>query len=451
MLDQHMYTTVRAKSAAWWTKLKPNNTELEAALATVYTEQRLAAPTLIWCESPMQLSIMPFMLTTLSICPPSSRAMLVNSLSEARCRHAMTTLTAQLCEKQKKPIEGLVFPNIVNATNVHEQLLLNNTLVLRSLLNEISKTDKSTAAAYRDAVNLTSTQRTLERSQRILAGGVQALTPHTQFKSFRAEPTQLALSPRILHSFELEQFSLFRQTLEEIDWLLDGGLGDFEMHVGACTFSNTISWAQISFDALFRLSCLAEVLGKQRFENSTDFNQVKPHLLIRSSALAYIFSSTCVFASHSPTLARFDNIQRLHSDIGPSIEFADGFSLNSWHGITIPDELAKNPTLLTIERIERENNAEIRSAMMERYGFEKFIQDSGAKLISDDEHFGKLYQKFMAGTPFCFVKVKNSSPEPDGSYKDYILQVPPDVRTAKEAVAWTFGMTERDYSPVVET
>ena len=56
------------------------------------------------------------------------------------------------------------------------------------------------------------------------------------------------------------------------------------------------------------------------------------------------------------------------------------------------------------------------------------------------DDYGTLYSH-DAG---YLVKVVNSSPEPDGSYKDYFLRVP-YCRTAREAVAWTFGMTAEEY------
>ena len=49
------------------------------------------------------------------------------------------------------------------------------------------------------------------------------------------------------------------------------------------------------------------------------------------------------------------------------------------------------------------------------------------------------------------VEVLNSTPEPDGSRKTYFLRVPPRTRTAREAVAWTFGVREPDYRPAQET
>ena len=41
--------------------------------------------------------------------------------------------------------------------------------------------------------------------------------------------------------------------------------------------------------------------------------------------------------------------------------------------------------------------------------------------------------------------------EPDGSFKQYWLRVPPGVQTCQEAVAWTFDLTHKQYQPMIET
>ncbi len=41
--------------------------------------------------------------------------------------------------------------------------------------------------------------------------------------------------------------------------------------------------------------------------------------------------------------------------------------------------------------------------------------------------------------------------EPDGSHRDYWICVPPHVKTAREAVARTFRMREKEYDPTQET
>jgi hypothetical protein len=45
--------------------------------------------------------------------------------------------------------------------------------------------------------------------------------------------------------------------------------------------------------------------------------------------------------------------------------------------------------------------------------------------------------------------VINATAEADGTHKHYFLQVPPELRTPREAVAWTYGMQARTYSKLV--
>jgi len=47
--------------------------------------------------------------------------------------------------------------------------------------------------------------------------------------------------------------------------------------------------------------------------------------------------------------------------------------------------------------------------------------------------------------------VVNGSPEPDGTFRHYFLQVPATVRSAREGVAWTYGLTEHRYRLAVRT
>ena len=53
--------------------------------------------------------------------------------------------------------------------------------------------------------------------------------------------------------------------------------------------------------------------------------------------------------------------------------------------------------------------------------------------------------------PLVMVRVINSTPEPDGTNKRYMLRVPPTIKTAREAVAWTFGMSPETYAPEMES
>lgn len=49
------------------------------------------------------------------------------------------------------------------------------------------------------------------------------------------------------------------------------------------------------------------------------------------------------------------------------------------------------------------------------------------------------------------VEVVNGTEEPDGTFKNYHLRVPPNITTAHEAVAWTYGMKAEEYDLAVRT
>jgi hypothetical protein len=155
--------------------------------------------------------------------------------------------------------------------------------------------------------------------------------------------------------------------------------------------------------------------------------------------------------SDRPTVLKVDSQNRPHCQDGPFCAWSDGTALYSWHGVRVPWDIIERPASITVARIESEQNAEVRRVMIERMGYERYVLDSGAKLIHSDET-GALYRKeFADDEALVVVHVINSSPEPDGSFKKYILRVPPDIQRARQAVAWTFGMKEEEYAPLVET
>ncbi len=117
----------------------------------------------------------------------------------------------------------------------------------------------------------------------------------------------------------------------------------------------------------------------------------------------------------------------------------------------VPAFVVVRPDWITVKHIETEENVEVRRVMIERYGQARYLVDSGAERISMDD-YGTLYRREIAGDePIVMVKVVNSTAEPDGSFKDYFIRVPPAITTAREGVAWTFGKSESEYAPLVQT
>ena len=190
--------------------------------------------------------------------------------------------------------------------------------------------------------------------------------------------------------------------------------------------------------------------------------------------------------SDRPEYIKQDSANRPHCETGPFCRWRDGWSLYYWHGVQVNALIIEHPEQITIPMIEKEENAEVRRIMIERYGVPKYITDSGIKPVHSDD-FGTLYVKPESGDmpALAVVKVINSTPEPDGSFKDYWLRVNPELRpmihkgltwiqggadpqceqpeegdfvlggpqemTARNAVASTFGLRGEHYAPAVET
>jgi hypothetical protein len=171
-------------------------------------------------------------------------------------------------------------------------------------------------------------------------------------------------------------------------------------------------------------------------------------------------------AAERPTTLHVDEQGRLHCPDGPAIAYADGWSVFAWHGLRIEDaDLILKPEGVTVARIRDEANAEIRRMLLTRYGFDRFVQDAGALPVHADA-FGTVYRCDLADDePLVIVRVTNSTPEPDGSIKEYALRVHPELRpmhrdgtygdpqplTARNAVASSFGLRGEQYQPAIET
>ncbi|MFZ2099079.1 MAG: DUF6745 domain-containing protein [Oricola sp.] len=162
----------------------------------------------------------------------------------------------------------------------------------------------------------------------------------------------------------------------------------------------------------------------------------------------YLFAAIAV-AVQPPTTLALDAEGRPHAEDGPALAWADGTHLYAWHGRVVPGELLDRP--VTRSRIDRESDPERGSVLIERYGLGRYFLEAGAAEIQRDD-CGRLYRLGQRlSEPILAVQVVNQTPEPDGSFREFWLRVPPTVMTARQAVAWTFGLSTADYDPVAQS
>lgn len=156
-----------------------------------------------------------------------------------------------------------------------------------------------------------------------------------------------------------------------------------------------------------------------------------------------------VWLIRKPVLLQRDEQGRFHSANGPCVQYRDGWGWYAWHGVHVPEKLILSPEQVTREEWVQERNVEVRRAIQERLGSERFIQLVGGVCIHKNRR-GKLIQiKLSVRDPDLvahYVQVQDSS-----TSRHYYLRVPPWINSVDEAIAWTFGLSARDYRPGQET
>lgn len=154
--------------------------------------------------------------------------------------------------------------------------------------------------------------------------------------------------------------------------------------------------------------------------------------------------------SDRPERLEIDASGRLHCANGPALAYRDGWAVYAWKGVIVPRWIIEHPEFIGVRSIAGAVDPQVRRCMIDIFTPARFIAEGGATRVSRDET-GVLWRQRWRWEAWAAVEVVNGSPEPDGTFKHYFLQVPATVRSAREGVAWTYGLTEQRYRPMIRT
>jgi hypothetical protein len=122
-----------------------------------------------------------------------------------------------------------------------------------------------------------------------------------------------------------------------------------------------------------------------------------------------------------------------------------------WRGVPIDERIAFRPETITADEILADENLERRRVLLERMGAERFLAEAGAKELDRDRDAGgerRLLRVAMRNDEdlVCVAVVCPSTG------RQYLIRVPPTMRTCRHAVAWIAGFDNpNDYRPLAET
>jgi len=102
---------------------------------------------------------------------------------------------------------------------------------------------------------------------------------------------------------------------------------------------------------------------------------------------------------------------------------------------------------ITAQHILKIRNTALRRVCLEELGYARFLSQVEHTVIEKEGDRELIRIEWLKREePICLVKVKCPS---TGVF--YTLRVPPSMDTVKKAVAWTFGMKDKEYLPEQET
>ena len=139
--------------------------------------------------------------------------------------------------------------------------------------------------------------------------------------------------------------------------------------------------------------------------------------------------------SDFPEVLKVDAENRPHCETGPSHRWRDGWSLYHWHGVKIPGEWIEDKASLTAAKALTWENVEQRRAACEILGWNAVLEELGAMTIDRDEdpEIGELVEVSIPDIGReRFLRVTC------GTGRQFALPVPPTMKTALEANAWTY-------------
>jgi len=139
---------------------------------------------------------------------------------------------------------------------------------------------------------------------------------------------------------------------------------------------------------------------------------------------------------------------QLHCETGPSVMYPDGWAIYAFNGVRIPEKWIEEKKSLTPEIALTWENIEQRRAACEILGWSLILDRLNARTINKhpDPQIGELVEVDLPDSGReRFLRVKC------GTGRIFAIPVPPDMDTAHNANAWSYGLDASELKPEVRT
>ncbi len=378
-----------------------------------------------------------------------------NQISDITPLQSLTNLTSlDLRHNQISditPLQSLTNLTVlfVNFTPEQKALIEECRHSWESLANSTKPIDapKATAAvkAAYDILGLEAPEITFCSSPKEALAQIQMLqtSNKTEFNELLEKQVKDAVCPFSLINelwSEVSRFNIFTDRWEQLEQQLYKELDAYWKYLSSKVTTTNLVQALTFLD--FYVSGLGIVLKP---EAQKFFEAVKQ--LLAECGWIFAFENVCYVCSR-PCQFRLDSKYRFHAEAESALEFPDGYKLYSYHGVTLPEKYGKiHPANWRSQWFLEEDNAELRRVLIQGIGYARICEELEATELDCWQEYTLLrINADIDGFDSDDFEADRDAPKKEDIYllkmtcpsTGFIhgLRVPPDVRSAKEAIRW---------------
>lgn len=209
-----------------------------------------------------------------------------------------------------------------------------------------------------------------------------------------------------------------------------------------------------SLDFIYCMQLETWLKDKRHNHHGAILDTVYPMMSIAENVGYILASRNVVFVSDKPkTVVIEERENRLSNDVrNPCLVYHDDWSVRLFQRFPILPHVARMKP--TREQILSEPSLVTMAALVSLMPTPEFAEMfRHQRYAIETSQYGTLYEYTIEGRSRIgdrvnvgIVEVINGTKEPDGSFRHYFLRVPPGMRTALDAVAWTYGLRGDEYA-----
>lgn len=150
-----------------------------------------------------------------------------------------------------------------------------------------------------------------------------------------------------------------------------------------------------------------------------------------------------------PTEIHRNEEGNLHNESGPAVLYSDGFDVWCINGYRVTEQIVMRPETLTINQINSETNADVQSIMIDRFGWPRYLEETGAKVLDFRSNVVENTLESLFATDKYGLRLLVTCP----TGRVFVKGIPSNanIKTCEDAQRWLGNDTSKKYNVIART